>query len=123
MKFRENLTEKLIEKEVQKRVGFKVQAIRTQFKMGLDASKLADKHSWGHIQTRGFLKAFEIAHDMMEKELTMGTPHDGDFEIKIWKRKEKLVDKLTDRLLNRGTRDYDHKKSFINDSVENFIDN
>jgi hypothetical protein len=96
--------------------------IESQLRMGLDAAKLADKHSWGHVQTRGFLKAYQMINDVLVKEINMGTPFDGGMKERTWKRKEDVVDKLSNRLLQQGTRDYMHKKSFINNCIEDFID-
>tara|TARA_R110000796_G_scaffold162503_2_gene279303 strand:- start:11955 stop:12308 length:354 start_codon:yes stop_codon:yes gene_type:complete len=116
------MEKELIENEIQRRVDFKMQEIESQLRNCLKAAKLADKHSWGHVYTRGFLKAFQIINDVLDKEINMGTPYDGDFNKRLWLRKEETVDKLSDRLLNRGEYDYMHKKSFINNQIEDFID-
>lgn len=117
-----SIEERVIENEINRRVAFKMAEIRSQFTQGLEVAKLVDTASWGHLYTRGFLKSYQIVNDVLEKEILMGTPYDGDFEHKIWLRKEKLVNDLSSRLLKKGTRDYDRLKSFINDKIENFID-
>jgi len=115
-----DLDKKLIETEIQKRVQFRLTEIEVQIKVGLSAAKLADRATFGHLHTRGFLQAYQMMNDVLEKELSMGTPYDGDFEHRIWQHKEELVNKLSDRLLNIGTRDYMHKKSLINNYIEEF---
>lgn len=114
--------EQLIEIEIQKRVGFRLEEIRKQFKMGLDAAKMADRVTFGHLHARGFLMAYEIVNDVLEKELSMGTPLDGDFNRRVWLKKEKAVNDISNRILKQGTRDYMHLKSFINNQIEHLID-
>jgi hypothetical protein len=112
---------KLIENEVNKRVAFKMEEIRSQFLNRLAISKLADRASWGHVYTRGNLKAWEDVKEVLNKEISMGTPYDGNMAERVWKDKEAVVDKLSNRLLKRGTRSYDYDKSFINNCIEEFI--
>ena len=115
------MNKQLIEKEIQKRVGFRLNEIENQFHMHKVAAKLADKHSFGHIQCRAYLRAWEDMHEILNKELTMGTPFDGTAEKRVWEMKELVVDKLSDRLLKKGTREYDRNKSFINNIIETNI--
>lgn len=115
------IDERLIEIEVQKRVGFRLDEIRNQFKMYFTAAKLADKHSYGHIQTRAYLKCTEDMNEVLEKELSMGTPFDGSLNDRTWQRKEEAVNKISDRLLSKGDHNHGRDKSFINDCLENLI--
>ena len=116
------MDKQLIENEIQRRVGFKMQEIESQLRMGLEAAKFADRMSWGHVYSRGFLSAYKAIIEVLEKEINMGTPFDGDLKKRTWLRKEEMVDKISDRLLKLGTRDYMYHKSFINNCIEDFID-
>jgi hypothetical protein len=115
------IDKQLIEKEIERRVGFRLEEIRSQFKMHLTVAELVDKHSYGHIQCRAYLKAWKDVHVVLDKELSMGTPYDGSLVERTWKRKEKAVNKISERLLKRGAREHDHLKSFVNDCIETVI--
>jgi hypothetical protein len=116
------INDKLIEIEIQKRVCFRLDEIRKQIKTGKRAAEMADRGSMGHLYTRGGKAAWVDIDNILEKEITMGTPFDGDFIKRTWERKEIVVNKISERLLKKGTRDYGHLKSFINDKIERFID-
>jgi hypothetical protein len=115
------MDERLIEIEVQKRVNFRIQQIRELFEMRFTAIKLADKYSWGHIQTRAYLECSRDYKEVLEKELSMGTPFDGALVQRTWERKEEAVNKISDRLIPLGSKNDISNKSFINDCIENLI--
>ena len=115
------LDERLLEIEVQKRVIFRLDEIRNQFNMHEVAAKLVDKHTFGHIQSRAYLRAWEDMQEILKKELSMGTPFDGDLVRRTWERKEEAVNKISNRLLDNGDYHYLRDKSLINDCIENLI--
>ena len=112
---------RLLEIEVQKRVGFRLLEIKNQFDMHEVAAKMVDKVSFGHIQSRAYLRAWEDMQEILNKELSMGTPFDGDLVRRTWERKEEAVNKISDRVLNIGDYHYLRDKSLINDCIEKLI--
>lgn len=111
----------LIENEIQRRVDFKMKEFRTSFNNRLEWAKKHDKMSFGHLFYRGKLEAWNEMKNALDKEIHMGTPFDEDFKKRVWIKKEKIVDKISDRILKKGTKEYWQLKSFINNCVEDFI--
>ena len=111
----------LIEKEIQRRVAFKMHEFKTAFKNALERSKFFDDKSQCLITFRARRIALEEIGEILDKEINLPTIYCGNFDERTWKRKEKIVDKLSDRLLKMGNRNFYHEKSFINNCIEEFI--
>ena len=69
-----------------------------------------------------YIEAYEEIKGILKKEIELPTALDGQINFRLWEEKEELVDKISDRVLNRGVRDYMPNKSFINNCIEEFID-
>jgi hypothetical protein len=114
----------LIEKEIQRRVAFKMGEFWTSFENHM---KRNEHYKWAAMnredsqKAQHFIEAYEEIRDILRKEIELPTALDDETEKRIWESKEFLVDKISNRLLERGTRDYIHKKSFINNCIVDFI--
>jgi len=119
------MNENIIESEIMKRVAFKLSELKDAITNSINRNKHFRRATWirneDRIKYQHYMEAFELFNEIFEKEKSLGTALDGNIKERMWKEKEILVDKISDRLLKHGDIDYYHKKSFINNCLENFV--
>lgn len=111
------MTKEDIEKEVQARVNHKLNELITV------CTNMANTNYWlafksNHPKYVYYMDAFKQFKQMMIKEKNMPLPIDHLVEAKKREQRNKAVDKLSDRLLKRGAKDYYYLQGVINDIIE-----
>jgi len=130
MEFNEETYKKLVEKEINDRYRSNIRELADVINIHFKASELANRMQAASllsgnfrsaIKAEGYFEAVKSLKEIVDKELHMGSPHHNDIVKKAWLRKEHAVNTISHRILKRGTREYDHLKSFINDTIEKLL--
>lgn len=114
----------MIEKEVQRRVEFKMNEFWDAFNNTVNRHKhflWATMNRKQSLKEQYYIEALKEIKEILSKEINLPTALDGETKKYIWEEKEKLVDKISDRVLKKCTHDYWPAKSFINNCLEDFI--
>jgi len=115
------MSESDIEKEIKARVEFKLNELLTAVGNIAQRNWLAALHGRGQ-RYLDYSDAFKQLKLLMEKEIKMPVPYDNMAEIKRREKRDRIVTKLSDRLLFRGERDYHQKEKFIVGVVEEILE-
>ena len=110
-----------IEKEIQARVEFKMNELliavqntaKTNWELAFNSRSAKHTHYW---------EAFNQFAAMLKKEAAMATPcNEMHVANKRFKR-DRAIDKIMERLVQRGTRDYHQKEKFLVSIIEDAQD-
>jgi hypothetical protein len=115
----------LIEREVQKRVRFKMSEFWDSFNNQMRRNKYilgATRDKEMILRAKHNIESYEEIKGILRKEIDLPTAFDGEIEKNIWEAKEVIVNEISERLLKKGTPEYWSSKSFINNKIEEFID-
>ncbi len=111
------MTEQDIEKEVQARVDYKMNELITAC-TNIANTNFGAAFNSGHPKYVYYMEAFKEFKQMIVKEKHMPLPIDHLVETKKREKRDKAVEKLSDRLLKRSTRDYHHLQMVISETIE-----
>jgi len=115
----------LIEREVNERVRFKMSEFWTSFENHMKRNeyyKWASTNKDDIMRATHYIDAYEEIRGILRKEIDLPTALDGEIVKRNWEKKEEIVNKISDRVLDKGAMNYWPLKSFINNCIEDFID-
>lgn len=113
-----------IEAEVQARVDFKMNEFLTALKNTINNNYAATLQT-GNPKYYYYWEAFVRLQEMVKKEMEMPVPYDlltkESIDRKLKLKRDEVVEKLSNRLLKKGSYDYQNNQAFIANVIEELL--
>jgi len=109
-----------IENEVQSRLDFKMNELLTGLKNTISTNYNATVNS-NNPKYYYYWEAFSRFEEMIKKERDMPTPYDDMAKRKLKEKRDAAVNELSNRLLKKGTYDYQENERFIVSVIEKLL--